>query len=662
MDRRREIERRKEMSKLLNMKMIYLFIGVVTVILILLICKNQTKRIKISEFGKYKGYSEAIYDGNQRISDYLKLSNGTRLAYDLFLPTKKGVPADKPLPVLFKYTPYTRTFTIFDKAGNNMIAGLFNLGWKERAYLRIRYWFDKRGSLMDAVFRTKYLENMLKHGYAVIVVERPGTGASFGVMNASFEVGAKEVNEILDWIAAQNWCNGNIGMYGDSFQAMIQFAAVTTGNPHLKAIFPTSSGLDLYNAVTYPGGVYNKTFGSFFSWSTSFLESVVTPVDGDKDGSLLAQALKERSGSTLAKQSEVWFRKFPFRDSATSAGIKIYEGPANLYPLLDRINQSGVPVYMTTGWYDLFSGARDMFLWYANLTVPKRLLVRPADHSEVEKNQFDLDYGAEAHRWFDYWLKGIDNGIMKEPPIYYYVMGASKKNAWRTNHQWPLAKGKLTRFYFREGKTGSVASINDGFLRPESPGKKDAADEYTVDYSTTSGKYSLWYAVNWPRNYPNMRSNDQKALTYTTPPLESDMEVTGHPVVHLWVVTEASDLDLFVYLEEVDGSRSTYITQGNLRASHRALNKPPFKNMGLPYHRHYQSDLAPIPAGEPVELVFDLMPTSYLFRAGHRIRITVTCADADNLETPAIDPAPKLKLLRDMDHPSLIQLPMVPSR
>jgi putative CocE/NonD family hydrolase len=641
---------------------VVLLVVVVVAVTLFFLYKRQAGGEKLSRFGKYQGYSEAVYDGNQRRSDYLMLSNGTRLAYDLILPTKKGVPANKPLPVLFKYTPYLRTFTIFDQAGNNIIAGLFNLGWKENAYLRVRYWFDKRGNLMDPVFRTKYLENMLKHGYAVIVVERPGTGASFGVMNASFEVGAKEVNEILDWIAAQTWCDGNIGMYGDSFQAMIQFAAATTGNPHLKAIFPTSSGFDMYSSVTYPGGVYNKTFASFFSWSTSFLEQVPTPVDSDKDGSLLAQARKERGGSTLGKQSEGWLRPFPFRDSTTSDGNKIWEGPANLYPLLDRINQSGIPVYMTTGWYDLFSGARDMFLWYANLTVPKRLLVRPADHSEVEKNQFDLDYGAEAHRWFDYWLKGIDNGIMNEPSIYYYVMGTSKKDAWRTSNQWTPANRKLTRFYFGEGKAGSVASINDGFLRLEAPGQKDGADAYTVDYSTTSGKYSRWYAVTWPRNYPNMQTNDQKALTYTTPPLESDIEITGHPVVHLWFVTGAPDLDFFVYLEEVNGSKSTYLTEGNLRASHRALSKAPFNNLGLPYHRHYKSDLAPIAAGEPVELVFDLLPTSYLFRAGNRIRITVTCADADNFETPALDPAPKIRLLRDTAHASFVEFPIILGR
>jgi hypothetical protein len=407
----------------------------------------------------------------------------------------------------------------------------------------------------------------------------------------------------------------------------------------------------------------NKTFASFFSWSTSFLENVLTPVDSDKDGSLLAQAHKERSGSTLAKQSEVWFRKFPFRDSIASDGNRIWEGPGNLYPLLDRINQSGIPVYMTTGWYDLFSGADDMFLWYASLTVPRRLLVRPADHSEVEKNQFDLDFNAEAHRWFDHWLKGIDNGIMNEPPISYYVMGTSKKDAWRTTNQWPLLNQKPTRFYFGEGKTGSVASTNDGFLRPEPPGQKDAADAYTVDYSTTSGKYSRWYAVNWSRKYPDMRSNDQKALTYTTSPLERDVEVTGHPIVDLWLMTDAPDLDAFVYLEEVDASgKSTYITEGNLRSSHRKLSKAPYNNLGLPYHSHYESDLMPIPAREPIKLVFNLLSTSYRFHKGSRLRITVAFADADNFETPVINPAPKLHLLRDMNHPSSIQFPIVQSQ
>mgnify|MGYP001569694779 CR=1 FL=1 len=650
------------MNKLFDTKMIYLIIGVILVIALFLLYKKLAGQAKVSEFGKYQGYSKEIYGGNKRISDYLTLSNGTRLAYDLILPTKKGVPASERLPVLFKYTPYLRTFTIFDRNGKNIIADLFDLSWMEKAMLRIRYWLSDRGRYMDPLFRTKYLKNMLKHGYAVIVVERPGTGASFGVMDASFEVAAKNANEILDWIAGQEWCNGNIGMFGDSFQAMIQFATAAMGNPHLKAIFPTSSSLDNYSAVIYRGGVYNKAFGSFFSWATSFMESaVLTPVDNDRDGILLAQARKERNSATLGEKSAEWFRKFPFRDSTISDGKNFWEVGSALYPFIDRINRSSVPVYLTTGWFDIHTG--DMFLWYANLTVPKRLTIRPVDHSDVEDKQFDLDYGAEAHRWFDYWLKGIDNGVMNEPSIHYYVMGAPKKEAWQTSSQWPLGKQKPTRFYFGKGKTGSIDSVNDGYLTTESSTALDTFDAYTVDYSTTSGKKSRWTAINWPRNYPDMRSNDKKGLTYTTSPLETDVEVTGHPIVHLWLTTDAPDLDAFVYLEEVDGSgKSTYISEGDLRASHRKLTKAPFNNLGLPYHSHYQSDLLPIQAGEPFELVFNLLPTSYRFHKGSRIRMTIAFADTDNFDTPVIGPAPKLHLLRDMNHPSFIQLPVVQSQ
>jgi putative CocE/NonD family hydrolase len=353
--------------------------------------------------------------------------------------------------------------------------------------------------------------------------------------------------------------------------------------------------------------------------------------------------------------------QYPFRDSVLPNGKKLWDDVMALYPFIERINRSSIPVYMTTGWYDIFLG--DMFLWYDNLTVPRRMTVRPLDHSGMDASGFDLDYGAEAHRWFDYWLKGIDNGIMKEPPIHYYIMGVPKKEAWQTSNQWPLAKQKLEPFYFSKGKTGSIASINDGSLTKESPTAADISDVYTVDYTTTSGKKSRWVAVDEAHDYPDRRANDEKALTYTTSPLKTDIEVTGHSVVHLWLTTDAPDLDAFVYLEEVDrNGKSTYITEGTLRASHRKLSKAPFNNLGLPYHSHYKSDLEPIQARKPVELAFSLLPTSYRFHKGSRIRITVAFADADNFETPVINPAPRLHLLRDLNHPSFIQIPVIESR
>jgi len=138
-----------------------------------------------------------------------------------------------------------------------------------------------------------------------------------------------------------------------------------------------------------------------------------------------------------------------------------------LYPLLERINRSGVPVYLVNGWYDIY--ARDNFMIYANLTVPKRLLIRPTDHAGIEAPAADIDYGAEAHRWFDYWLKGIDNGILDEPPIHYYLQGVGNAQAWQTTNVWPLKNQAMTRYYLGPGETAGKASVNNGTLGSSLP-------------------------------------------------------------------------------------------------------------------------------------------------------------------------------------------------
>jgi putative CocE/NonD family hydrolase len=639
-----------------NMKNIIPILSFVTIALGLTAACNRSPRKKVSQFGQYQGYSQALYDGYQRSSQYLMLGDGTRLAYDLYLPIKNGAPAVKPLPTLFKYTPYLRTFTIFDEDDNFLLDDLYELAWYKKAMLQLRYKFSEQGHRMDAVFNTEWLEQMLNHGYAIVVVERPGTGASFGIMDPSFEVGAEQADEILDWIAEQSWCDGNIGMYGNSWQAMIQFAAASTSNPYLKAIFPISSSLDSYSAVNYRGGVYNETFNTLFSWSTGALEHMATPVDGDENGALLAQARAERRGATVGEKSAEILRIYPFQDSTSPEGENVWQGDYALYPFIERINQAGVPIYMTNGWYDLFTG--DMFLWYANLSVPRRLIVRPLDHSEVESNGKDLNMGAEVHRWFDFWLKGIENGIMDEPPIYYYTLGASAEEAWQSSDSWPVPDLDQTSFYFNGGKSGTTSASEEGILNLEAPTSPEPLDAYQVDYSTTSGEHTRWGAVLSASEYPNMRENDEKALIYTTAPLERRVEITGHPVAHLWLETDAPDLDVFVYLEEVDSKgNSTYITEGILRASHRAMSTAPYDNLDLPYHSHYESDLEPIPAGKPFEMVFDLMPTSYQFKQGSRIRITVAFADAGNFDTPVLDPPPVVRVLRNSNYATHIELP-----
>lgn len=156
---------------------------------------RPAKQPVVSKFGRYQGYTENAYDGAKRVSDYLTLSDGTRLAYDLILPTKGGILSDKPLPALFKYTPYGRAWTVFDKNGKNNLAALGVLPWYYDPLLRFRAWVAPHGNVMDALFRTKWLGDMVKSGYAVVVVERPGTGASFGKLVADPDAMASEADE-----------------------------------------------------------------------------------------------------------------------------------------------------------------------------------------------------------------------------------------------------------------------------------------------------------------------------------------------------------------------------------------------------------------------------------------------------------------------------------
>ncbi|HEY6103357.1 MAG TPA: CocE/NonD family hydrolase, partial [bacterium] len=146
------------------------------------------------------------------------------------------------------------------------------------------------------------------------------------------------------------------------------------------------------------------------------------------------------------------------------------------------------------------------------------------------------------------------------------------------------------------------------------------------------------------------------------PALAAALDVVGHPIVHLWVSASAPDVDAFVYLEEIDArGNARYITEGNLRASHRALGQAPYQTLGLPFHSFFRRDQTPIPAGEAVELVFDLLPTAWRYSPGKRLRVTVAFADAGNFATPILNPPAAVKVYRDPQHPSYIEIPTVPS-
>jgi len=583
---------------------------------------TNTPELRLSQPGKYEGYSQPLYQESTSTSQYITMRDGTKLAALILRPAQDGKPVSTPLPVIWTHTRYHRE--------------------------GILYW-------QGVDDEKPYLQTVLQYGYVIVSVDIRGTGASFGTYRDLFsQQETNDAYDITEWLAVQPWSDGNIGMYGRSYMGITQFMAASTAPPHLKAIFPEMSEFDRYTFIS-PGGVFHNDFFRQWGENINGLDASGLAVDEDTDKAMLLEALKQHEGNVDVFDA---YSHLPYRDSVSAlTGTQPYitNNPANY---LEEIRGSGIPVYHWAGWYDNFP--KHGLLWYSNLTNPQKIVIGPWAHPQLGH----LDLATEMVRWYDYWLKGIDNGVMSEAPIYYYTMGEGENSGWHSASQWPLPNQELPNYYFDGTISGSVKSVNDGSLSLDMPVATTGADEYLVDYSTTSGTGTRWaagYDVMSPV-YPNtMMFNDEKGLTYTTPPLPAEVEVTGHPVVHLWVTSSARDGDFFVYLEDIrEDGYSQYVTEGNLRASHRAMSTAPYENLGLPYHRSYAEDIVDLP-DQPVELVFDLMPTSYVFDAGHRIRVTITGADKDTALTPQLDPPPTVQIYRDADHASYIELPIIPS-
>lgn len=568
------------------------------------------KPAKVSRFNEYRGWSEPVYDGWARSSRYVPMRDGTRLAVDVFRPTRNGQVAEERLPVVWTHHRYQRAVV-------------------------------EEGKLYTILDTFPWLQEVIRHGYVVAAVDARGSGASFGVFEGMFNLReTQDAYDMTEWLAAQPWSNGNIGMYGRSYLGITQYMAASRKPPHLRAIFPEVAMTDMY-ALLWHGGIFHGPF--IEEWTQAVREMDVDkpaePVDEDQDGALLKAAIEEhKQNFDMAKL----VAGTPYRDSL-APGTRVR--PFVYWPPItyrDEIRKSKVGVYHLAGWFDRY--VRDQAVLFRNLDNPQKLTIGPWTHTQNHA----MDFAAEHLRWWDYWLKGIPNGVMDDAPVHYYVMGAPEDQAWRSAPTWPLPQERRTPYYFAAGSGLGTAA-------PADPGAQDA---FTVDYTATVAPNPRWSVS---RQIPDLTGLGAKGLSYTTPPLPRTVEVTGHPVVHLWVSAPATDADVFVYLEEVDATgKSVYVSEGALRASNRAVQTPSYNYLGLPFHRGNKADRQPLTPDEPVELVLDLFPVSNLFDAGHRIRVTITGADKANAVTPEQSPAPTLTVYRGAGRASYVELPVIP--
>ncbi|MEL6674078.1 MAG: CocE/NonD family hydrolase [Bacteroidota bacterium] len=657
---------------------------------------------KQSKPGAYEGYSQEAYKEWKRISTYVTMSDGTRLATDVLIP-QIGPPKES-FPVVFQFTPYGRSYML-PKMGpvKHLVSKSMGLGWGPE--------YDQ-GII-------PYVERLLKHGYVVVTADLRGTGASFGSNTPLMPQFGQDGKELIDWIGEQSWCDGKVGMMGPSYLAWVQYFVAAQRPKNLVCIAPEVMFFDVFTGGFRPGGIAAKRWVQGFSDHLFNINSnlyklkdnlvpALSVIDEDGDGKLNDERPKMDSASLAQGLPPV------YRDGNTRQENLYYQATldhmnnvrisqlldleyayfdVNGPPPLDKqtymesspgymaqeLAQAGIPIYSMGGWFDGFAkGSVKMFATLDHLDLNyNRLLMVPRFHlpgvtKEYRKytgfpDKYMPMHGAELHRFFDHYLKGVDNGFDQEPPVCLYVMN----EGWRFEESWPLEREIPTDFFLGENQRLSLQ---------ESPEGQDA---YQVDFSHNNhfGKDSInrWTMTDGaPDDVMNRTKADRKTLVYETAALTQDVEITGHPIVHLWVSSNQSDGDFFVYLSEVnEKGEAIYITEGQLRAGYHA-SFPDDDQIGgrvdvkpdLPWHGYKKDDYQaePLANGNLLELVFDLQPTSWKVQKGRKIRISIAGADASTFEkNPFLCPDGKcpeteIKVHRGPETPSRIVLPVVPAK
>jgi putative CocE/NonD family hydrolase len=416
--------------------------------------------------------------------------------------------------------------------------------------------------------------------------------------------------------------------------------AATTAPPHLKAIAPGCFAFDSYRFVAR-GGIPAQ-FNTRPENPEIDYGYGVAPVDEDLDGSLAAAAIEMHYDGT--PMADLW-RGMPHRDDVSPLLDTDFWRETSAATYIETLEKSGVGIFMWGNWLD--EGSFQQTLAFNNLSNPRKLWMGGWGHCEVG----DFPMKTELLRFFDFYLKGVDNGWEDEAPVYYYTIGAPAGQEWSSASVWPPASA-TTRTMLLDGEARPGAAGHLVSTRSDNPG---IVGEFAVDYApecvdSTIDPYFLFRPCVTKGN----------SIVFDAPILEDDLHVLGHPLVDLQVSLSTPDADLFAYLEIVAPSGDVSImTHGRLRASHRKESEPPIDYMDIPYHSGLKADVEPVVPGDISRLRFDLLPTSTVVKAGSQLRLRLAGADPrQRFRTIQFDPPPVVTIRQSESGLSSLQLPL----
>ncbi len=436
-------------------------------------------------------------------------------------------------------------------------------------------------------------------GYVCVRIDSRGTGKSPGRCEPSSYQESVDFYDCIEWLAKQDWCSGNLGTLGISYHAACQWRLANLNPPSLKAIIPWEGRADQYRDQAYHGGIFSMGF--LGNWVNQHMAR-----------HLLGRTRKYNPDSFSPDM--LWQYLTHDLDSEWWRMCSA------------RWDEIKVPVYTVGnwgGWGLHLRGNTEAYLCAAS--KQKKLRIHTGDHFRpFHSNEGKVD----QLRFFDYWLKGMQNGIMDEPPIKLEIRtgGSKKPYAFRFENEWPLARTQWTKMYF---------SIE----KERSPEETHTEGRLVSEPMTTARKIS--YSGSNP-NKAGIGSGSsapgigRSGVSFVTDPMLKDTEITGPLMANVWVSSTAEDMDVMVTLRNIDPDgnevfelgqqgQPVVLTKGWLRASHRKLDTAkslPYR----PYHAH--NERLWLEPDVPVECQIEIISTCIVLKKGHQLRVDIHAQDS----------------------------------
>ena len=411
-------------------------------------------------------------------------------------------------------------------------------------------------------------------GYVQVRVDSRGTGHSPGFCDIMSDQETEDYYDAIEWVAAQPWCDGGVGLMGISYFALNQWNVAALHPPALKAMIPWEGWSDLYRDSTHHGGIFADGFFSYWYWN---------------------RVVKR----TLGEDTAGWQEQFaPFFESIRDHDL---DGPyfQERSAVFDEIT---VPFLSAGNW-----GAAGLHLrgnteaFVRSPSENKRLRMHTGTHIGPF---YRLEARLDQLQFFDYWLKGIDNGLAAEPPVKLAIRTTADEEEWRFEDEWPIARTNWTKLFL---------SLEDGGrLTPHPP--ESAAVSYSAE---------------------GPHSDEFRGARFTTAPFDEDVEITGPMNLVVSVSSTVEDMDIFVVVRNIapDGNEVSFpngqgqpspVSRGWLRASHRKLD-PALSLPYRPYHPH--DEVEPLVPGEPTVVEVEIWPMCNVFKKGHRLQLDIQPRD-----------------------------------